>query len=446
MAQPLALPADPRPEEPLAAAPAPPGSGWSPALRIAFRFVFSYLVLFNLPYALGYVPWIGGFEEAYSGLWQTFALWLGRHVFHLRRMPVDPDLGGDTTVYWLRLLAIIAVAIAAGLAWTLLDRRRTEYRRLHEALRLPARYILGFTLFNYGMIKVIQSQFIVLHLSKLQQTYGDLSPMGLLWTFMSYSAGYNVFTGAAEAVGGILLFFRRTTLLGSLVLAVVLTHVVLINFSYDVIVKIYSLNLLLLGLFLLAPDLPRLADLLVRHRPTQPRQVPPRRFDSGWAKAGRLTVKALFIGYFLFTLTRDRLEMKRGIDQRRAEQWAVFALTYKVDEFVRNGRPVPPSPADPSRWQRLYFRHGTLSVRVGEGDLLAFPAEYSAGRTTVTVWSPGRKTRLGVLTCSRPDASHLVLTGTLGNDSVAVRAHKLDLHFFLRDRGFHWINEAPVDR
>jgi hypothetical protein len=158
-------------------------------------------VCFDLPHAVGYLPWTGWFEEAYYGAWQTAALWIGRHVFHLRQMPVDPDLGGDMTVHWLRLLAMVSVAVLAAVVWTLLDRKRTEYRRLHEALRLPLRYILGFTMFNYGMIKVIQSQFIVLFFSRLQQPYGDLSPMGLLWTFMSYSAPYNVFTGAAEALG-----------------------------------------------------------------------------------------------------------------------------------------------------------------------------------------------------------------------------------------------------
>jgi len=309
--------------------------GWSPVLRVAFRFVFSYLVLFNLPHAMSYIPWTRKIAQAYAGLWQAVALWVGKSVLHLRRpMPVDPELGSDRTVDWVQVLAMIAVAAVAALVWTLVDRKSTHYRRLHAGLRLPARYILGFTMFSYGMIKVILSQFIVLHFAKLQEPYGDLSPMGLLWTFMSYSVPYNVFTGAAEAVGGILLFFRRTTLLGTLMLVTVLTHVVLINFSYDVIVKIYSIHLLLLGLFLVAPDFGRLADLLVLHRPTQPRQVSPRWFDSGWAKIGRLALKALFIGYFLFTITRDRLEMKREIEERRARQRAA----HKLDRFILTSR------------------------------------------------------------------------------------------------------------
>lgn len=346
MAEPSTVPPGPQPAEPAAApppvspiSPASPASalpGWPPALRLAFRLAFSYLVLYYFPHALSYVsylPGVGRLAEAYFQLWQTLTLWAGHRLLHLREMPVDPDLGGDTTAGWVRWLVMAAVAVVAALAWTLLDRRRTEYRRLHAGLRLPLRYILGFTMFNYGMIKVIQSQFVVLHIAKLQETYGEMSPMGLLWTFMSYSAPYNVFTGGAEALGGLLLFFRRTTLLGALTVAAVMTHVVLINFSYDVIVKIYSIHLLATALFLAAPDLGRLADLLVLHRPTRPRVDLPWRSFPRWARFGRIAGKTLFIGYFLVTATRDRLELKRGIEERRARQRASFARTHPDRRF-----------------------------------------------------------------------------------------------------------------
>jgi hypothetical protein len=39
---------------------------------------------------------------------------------------------------------------------------------------------------------------------RLLKPYGESSPMGLLWTFMGYSTGYNLFTGGAEALGGLL--------------------------------------------------------------------------------------------------------------------------------------------------------------------------------------------------------------------------------------------------
>src|SRR6185369_10228156 len=57
---------------------------------------------------------------------------------------------------------------------------------------------------------------------------------------------------------------------GALVLATVLTNVVMMNFCYDVPVKINSSHYLVMCVVLLWPDLRRLVDVLVLHRPTQP--------------------------------------------------------------------------------------------------------------------------------------------------------------------------------
>jgi len=43
---------------------------------------------------------------------------------------------------------------------------------------------------------------------RLTQPLGQYSPMALLWTFMGYSPLYTSFTGSAEVIGGVLLFFR----------------------------------------------------------------------------------------------------------------------------------------------------------------------------------------------------------------------------------------------
>jgi hypothetical protein len=99
--------------------------------------------------------------------------------------------------------------------------------------------------------------------------------MKLLWTFMGASIPYVIFTGAAEMLGGLLLAARRTTLLGALVCIGVLSNVVMLNFSYDVPVKLYSSHLLLMAVFLAAPDLRRLASLFVWNRRVPPAEQRP---------------------------------------------------------------------------------------------------------------------------------------------------------------------------
>ena len=83
---------------------------------------------------------------------------------------------------------------------------------------------------------------------------------------MGASESYNVFTGAGEILGGLLLTTRRTTLLGAIVSLGVLGHVAMLNFSYDVPVKLFSLHLLAMAVFLIAPDLRRLATMFLMIR------------------------------------------------------------------------------------------------------------------------------------------------------------------------------------
>src|ERR1700688_2457811 len=416
----------------LAVAPAPTGPAWSQALLITFRLVFSYLVL---PVGIG-------LERS---VWQPMVAWVGRHVFQLSR-PLDllsEEGSGDDTSEFVLLFCKVALAAAATLVWTLLDRRSRDHRRLHAGLTLYVRYLLRSTLLNHGMFKLIKGQFIYPML--LEQTYGDMSPMGLLWKFMGFSTPYNLFAGAVEAGAAVLLFFRRTATLGALLAVAAMTNVVMINFSYDVPVKLWALKLLLMAAFLLAPDLRQLADLLVLQRPTAPRKVAPPSRGPRWRRVGSLALKTVVIGYLMISTTKMCLDRWRQSDRVRTRYEARQSSVYEVDDYVRNGRPVPPSPHDSSRWQSLSF--GPKGAVVTAMDDRSYPVDYDAARQTLAVPSGDRRTSRVVLTCSRPDADHLVLTGTLAHESLIVTLHSCDpKRYFLASRGFHWIDEAPEDR
>src|SRR5437763_16588523 len=128
---------------------------------------------------------------------------------------------------------------------------------------------------TYGAMKVIKLQFSYPGPDRLLETYGESSPMRLLWTFMGASDEYTWFTGAGEMLGGLLLCTRRTTLLGALVSFGVMLHVAVLNFCYDVPVKLFSTHLVLMSVFLTLPDLPWLAKVFVLGRRAEPREVPP---------------------------------------------------------------------------------------------------------------------------------------------------------------------------
>jgi len=441
--------AQPQPESmaekmPVAYLPAPPA--WSLPHRILFRFLFAYLVLYIAPTLANAVPWVSKLGQFYFKAWHALVPWVAIHVFHLSGQPTTyfPTGSGDTTLAYIQNLCYVVFALVATLAWSLADRRRTDYRKLHGWLRVAVRYTLALTLFSYGFAKVFPLQFRFPGFTKLIEPYGDFSPMGVLWNFMGASTAYIIFAGAVEVTGGALLLFRRTTALGAIVSAGALLNIVMLNLCYDVPVKIYSMNLLFQAIFLVAPDLRRLLDLLILNRPVAPGDLGSL-LGRRWMRFAAAGVKVLFIGYILFIQINRGWSSYRQV--RNPEKPPLYGL-YEVEKFTQNGRELPPLTTDATRWRKVVVQFpGFISARAMDDSQRGYSAEYSKGTNTFTLSQGGPKSPKSVFTYTRPDADHVLLEGTLGNDALSIHMRKIDTSkFLLVSRGFHWISELPFNR
>ena len=74
---------------------------------------------------------------------------------------------------------------------------------------------------------------------------------------------------------GMLLFIPQTALLGALLAMACMGLIFTLNMTYDVPVKLFSFHLLLMSLFLLAPDAKRLLNVLLLNRPAGVSVIPP---------------------------------------------------------------------------------------------------------------------------------------------------------------------------
>jgi hypothetical protein len=414
---------------------------WNLPKRIAFRFAFSYLMLYNLP-MMGHVnlleaiPGVSWLSEKYIRVWHVIVPWVAIHLFKLSGpVTVYPAVNGsgDTTLDYVEDFCIVVAALLATVVWSLLDFKRTDYRRLHFYLRVYIRYALSFTLFGYGFAKVFPTQFIFPTFGKLVEPLGEFSPMGLLWNFMGYSTAYIIFSGLAEVTGATLLLFRRTATLGAMASTAVLLNVVMLNFCYDVPVKLYSLNLLLMAIFLMIPDLGRLANLLVLNRPTEPANLSAPEFKIRWIKIGAIAFQVLFVGYFLYGTVKEAWEGYRGFVLNRPKA-PIYGL-YEVETFTLLA-------TDATRWRRVMIQSPTaFSVRMMDDSSHVFNTEYNVAKSSVTI------DKKSLFSYTRPDSEHMVLEGTLSNDPLVVKLKRVDpSKFLLVNRGFHWINERPFNR
>jgi hypothetical protein len=427
-----------------------PGSApqrWSLPRRIGFRFIFAWCAVWLVPWPLGGTlpgtAWIGApFDRA----WDALVIWLGNKILH-RAVDVAGNGSGDRTADWIMLAVITVAALIATAVWSVLDRRRADYARLNDWFRVYLRFAVGTMMLGYGFAKIFHSQFPFPAPIKLEQPYGDASPMGLLWTFMGFSAPYNVFTGLAELVPAVLLFFRRTATLGALLLVAVMTNVVMLNFCYDVPVKIFSTELLLASLLIAAPRLRALFDVLVRGRavtalPPERRFVRPRL---------ELAARIFGVAFALWVIGNGAWGFVQRARSRPNPTVSEGVIgTWEVDEFIRDGQVVAPTLAEAARWRTV-----TLAVYKGSGrflyrqvddtyDRLELQQDEAKKALSLTPIAGPKRT----LHYTQPDKDHLTLTGDFDGHALAVKLHRRTAtrSFRLLDRGFHWVNEAPYNR
>jgi hypothetical protein len=426
-----------------AAAPAP---AWNPATRLLFRFGFSYLVLYNFPFPLDYIPYVDMAVMPYYQLWQLLVPWVGSHLFHVDATTL-PNGSGDTTYGYVQVFCYLVIALLAAAVWSIFDRKRKSYPRLCEGLRIYIRIALGAAMISYGAVKVIKSQFPDPSADRLLQPYGDASPMGLLWTFMGTSAAYNVFSGLAELIGGLLLFFRRTALLGALVGIGVMLNIVLLNFSYDVPVKLYSSHLLAMAIFLTLPDLRRLIDLLVLNRRVEAAAANPF-FTRPWLRRAIAVLCTLAV-IALTTFHLSRASETSKLYGSQAPKGPLSGI-WEVDEMSVDGQIRPPLTTDTERWRRVVFGNtGQLAVQRMDDfrdryNLGKAPQEKSGTLELTRRFDPKKKSSLAY---AQPQPGLLTLQGSWEGHRLQVRLHRVEPpKFLLTTRGFHWINERPFNR
>jgi len=336
---------------------------------------------------------------------------------------------------------MLLVTVAGALVWVWFDRKRRFDPLVLDAVRTVVRYTLGITMLSYGMSKMLHQQMPAPMLHQLVTPYSEFSPMGLLWRFMGYSATYSFFAGFCEFAGGLLLLFRRTTTLGALIVSAVMFHVALMNFCFDVPVKLYSTHLFLFAVFLAAPDLGRLADLLIWHRPVAP--IPfARNWPKAWMRPGALALKVLLLGWLAW-----QIPISRTLEWSKTPLAPELHGIYEVRDF-HNLRIVDTAVAQPDvRWRRLMISAQGAQVEFTNDKRNFFRIASPPGEPRLVFTTFDTPPKTIEFTLERPQPGQLIVTGGPWNGrDIVVTLARVDDKFPLLTRGFHWISEYPYNR
>ena len=424
-----------------------------------------YFILYTFPFPLGYIPVVGGdVSQAVDKAWKTITPWVGEHVIGIGgNMYLGPTGSGDTTSDYVRLATSIAVTVFLTAVWSLVDRRPRSYG-VARWLLIACRFYLGLTMLGYGFAKVFPNQMPFPTLEKLLMPYGESSPMGLVWRFIGVSTPYSIFAGLGETIGGLLLFWRHTRALGAAVLIGVMANVAMLNYAYDVPVKLFSSHLLLMAIAILLVDRRRLLAVFVLNRPAPAADLRPP-LPWLWARITSQIAKVLVIGWIVYMQIVGGLESYRtyGNGRARSELWGI----HDVESFSMDGEEQPPLITDELRWRGLVVDRelpmsfggrespGSVAVQRMNGRFQRHLVELDEDAKTIT-FLPRRtsaetpeslKAPGDVLTYERPKAKVLLLRGTWKGSDVEIRLRERNIEsLLLVGRSYHWVNEFPYNR
>ncbi len=329
------------------------GDTWSTFEKQVFRIAFIYFVIQSIPLDWKY------YKTLFSVSW--FNLSYG-DIFELARyMPRFFD-GPDTFANW---LVVLVIAVAGAFIWTRRDSKSTEYNALYYWLRVIVRYRLAVALIAYGFIKLFPLQAPLPSISNLNTAYGDLSSWKLFAMSLGVVPNYQSFLGAVEILGGLLLLYRRTATIGTLIIIPFTGNVFISNLAYEGGEYVYSFYLIILALFLYSFDAIRLYRLLTLEQATVPNRFNPI-FQKGWQKNSRVALKTAFVFFFVFFYgAKTYAGYKTGPYQYpQSAGLASAAGLYNVKEFTINGEEHAYSALDPVRWKDVVFENwATISIR-----------------------------------------------------------------------------------
>ncbi len=338
---------------------------------------------------------------------------------------------------------MLAYSLAGALIWSLFA-RRDEYRTAAAWLRFLIRLTLVLAMANYGFSKLFPMQMPPPSLAVLNEPVGSVSPMTLLWTLIGFNPIYEAVCGAIEVVAAILLFFRRTALAGAILTFFVMGNVLLYNLFFDVPVKIYSAHLVLFSLVIIAPDLRSLWDFFWRHQPSAPSApaVPPTQ---------RRGVRIAIVRRGSVSHSHGPHVNTRSIPKLRADA-SEPASSSPLHRRVARTRPghiwrghhrrraAHDRPLHRAQWPGATLRDDT-------GELWRAGVYINDKDSNFALYRDGEAPL--VYNFHQPDPMHLILKPS-ANDAAtgALYLERVPLpdRYPLLDRGFHLVNEWPLER
>lgn len=398
-----------------------------------FSFCTGFILLFPIPYY--FLPETGNFFEP---LVLPFIKSIA-HAFFGVSDPFTAHLYSDSVSLYVLVFLLGVISVLVSVFSVFLNGREVNEKSKYIFYTLIT-YFLALTLFKYGADKIFKHQFFLPEPNTLFTPVGQLTPDLLFWSSMGTSYSYTVFSGIMEIIPAVLLLFRKTRFAGALISTGVLINVVMINFGFDITVKIFSMFLLLCALILVSTNGKPLFRFLFRNENATIVQHEIKINDRKKLLL-YLFLKTSVIGLFLVESFSIYFELNNLNDDFYPRPPLHGA--YDVNVFYQDGKLVPASMENPDRFKRIFIhRRSYFIIQTMDDRFIDYDLKLDTMNQVMRIekyWiSPSEETDLYY----KQQGNHLHITGKFFDFFLEISTNQINLDTLplLRER-WHWTIE-----
>lgn len=310
------------------------------------------------------------------------------------------------------------IGAVVGLIFNLLHSKITNAYRVQPMLVFLLRMYLAWIIMGYGLAKVFASQFPLL-MANMDARMVELSAMRVAWAFFGYSKGYQVFLGWGEVIPALLLLFRRTTLLGALLMVVVMLNVWLVNIFFDVCVKLNSFTYLAVAFYILLQYGDRLWKFFFTNREV-PAPYYPTLADRKVFRWIGMGINVLLLAYILYDPLMSAYDYLANSDAPTTKNKLYGAWKVEKIEKWENGNWVATTVSDSSNFTRFFFEGyaGVMQSDLKRQRFVYFMDSTDKTATLSFVNNQNTRYETQVWNLEKPEAEKLFLTGRWSKDSL----------------------------
>lgn len=142
-----------------------------------------------------------------------------------------------------------------------------NWKKIHYFTYTFCRYFLATMIISYAFAKIFETQFIS-QPSVYDKPIGNLSGFELTWFYYGYSYWYGLIIASTQIISSLLLFFRQTTRIGSIIFLTFMINILLMDFAYDIDgAKGMAVVLTIMALFVFFSDYNELIKYFIKTPP-----------------------------------------------------------------------------------------------------------------------------------------------------------------------------------